>query len=310
MEKLDYLVEADALEWLTSLPSNSVGLVLTDPPYGLDGMGADWKSTDMKKGGRRAANSGVATRLPKGMKFDRKQSYDFYEFYVPFAKEVFRVIKPGGWFLSFSAARLYHRLCCAVEDQGFEIRDMMAWLYPSGQAKAQSQSHFIKKRKDLSEEEKEILIKDLEGWKTPMLRPTIEPICFAQKPKIGTFVENWVKYNIGYINVTQVLANNKTPTNSISSEINEEYDSLFLVKKPTKKEKGDYNDHPSVKPIEILSHLIQLLTTEKELIVDPFIGSGSTAVAAKMNNRHFLGCDRDSSYLEIANKRLEEINVQ
>jgi len=307
LEKVNYIEHSDALDWLKSLPDNSVGLILTDPPYGLDGLGRDWKSSEMKTGGRRAANSSVATRLPKGMKFDRKQSYDFYEFYVPYAKEAQRILKPGGWFLSFSAARLYHRLCCAVEDQGFEIRDMIAWIYPSGQAKAQSQAHFIRRRKDFSEEEKEALITELEGWKTPMLRPTIEPICFAQKPKIGTFVENWVKHKIGYINVSQCLNNGKTPTNTISSEIAEEWDSLFLVKKSTAKEKGNYNDHPSVKPLDILTHLIKLLTLEEEIVADPFMGSGSTAVAAKMCNRHYIGCDRDEEYLKIANKRLEEV---
>ncbi len=65
---------------------------------------------------------------------------------------------------------------------GFEIRDMLAWKY-EGQAKAFSQDHFIKKDKNLSEEEKEVLLQELKDMKTPQLKPQIEPMVLAQKPK-------------------------------------------------------------------------------------------------------------------------------
>lgn len=292
----------DAISGMKSLKGNSVGLVLTDPPYFLDKLSDDWKAE-----AKRTAGTTVSS-LPSGMKFDPKQGRDFEKFYSGIAKEVYRVLKPGGFFLSFSAARLYHRMAVAIDDQKFEVRDMMAWIYPSGQAKAFSQSHIIRNSKTLglSDEEKEELVVEMEGWKTPQLRPAIEPICFAQKPREGTFVNNWIKYKVGLINTTQTLNNGKTPTNVVSSdEFNTDYDSLYLIKKPTKAEKGLFNTHATVKPVNLCEHLINLLTIPGETILDPFIGSGTTAVAAKNCGRKYIGFDINKGYLDIAEKRLK-----
>jgi site-specific DNA-methyltransferase (adenine-specific) len=78
--------------------------------------------------------------------------------------------------------------------------------------------------------------------------------------------------------------------------------------KPTKKEKGDFNDHVSVKPLELTRHLIRLFTTENSIILDPFLGSGTTAVACKLENRICYGTERETQYYDIINQRLKNTN--
>ena len=116
---------ANCIEAMKKLPDNSIDMVCTDPPYFLDGLGDDWDKKKLDKKG----SSNMVGNLPKGMKFDRNQSKKFSEFYRKVSDEVFRVLKPGGSFISFSSPRLYHSMTIAVEDSGFEIRDMLAWIY-------------------------------------------------------------------------------------------------------------------------------------------------------------------------------------
>jgi len=79
---------------------------------------------------------------------------------------------------------------------------------------------------------------------------------------------------------------------------------IFLVSKPSKEEKGDDNDHPTVKPVELIRHLIRLSSREGALVLDPFIGSGTTALASIMEKRNFLGFEIDEHYFELARKRI------
>lgn len=174
----------DCREGIKRLKDNSIDFIVTDPPYFIDGMGNEWNDKRLQN---KASKSGIIGGLPIGMKFDRMQGEKLQEFMNPLADEFFRVLKPGGFCIVFSQARLYHRTAMSLDLAGFEIRDMLAWKY-EGQAKAFSQTHFIKKDKTLSESQKESLIKELDGMKTPQLKPRIEPMVLAQKPKIGTFV--------------------------------------------------------------------------------------------------------------------------
>jgi len=286
---MNKIVNGDAFEFVKSLPDNSIDACITDPPYFIDGLGSDWDKKNIDKNQNK---NGTIKGLPKGMKFDPEQGKNFQKFMGDLSLEIYRVLKPGGAFISFSQARLYHRMTVAVEDAGFEIRDMLGWTY-EGQAKAFSLNHFIDKSKDLTEEEKQSLKSEIEGWKTPQLKPMIEPMCFAQKPTEGKFLDNWIKYKTGLINTTQQWEE-KFPGN------------IIKCGKPTKKEKGKYNDHVSVKPLDLMRHLIKLFTAENSIILDPFLGSGTTAVACQLENRICYGTEREKHYFDIINTRLQE----
>jgi site-specific DNA-methyltransferase (adenine-specific) len=268
-------------------------MVFTDPPYFLDGLGSDWKGPDR-------GTSSVVAKLPKGMKFDRRQSTEFREFYSKISAEVFRVLKPGGAFLSFSSARLYHALATAVEDAGFEIRDMVGWVYSQSQAKAFSQDHIIQNDKTRSPEEKARLKELCANWKTPQLKPAIEPICLAFKPVEGRYIDNFERYGTGLMNCEAGVAANIATTEEIWAK-------AFLVPKPAKTEKGEYNTHLSVKPVGLVAHFVTLFTRPGALVLDPFMGSGTTAVACALTGRRHMGWETSPEYLEIARRRLAEI---
>jgi site-specific DNA-methyltransferase (adenine-specific) len=283
------LRQGNSLVLLKAVPSESIHLIVTDPPYFIDGMGDDWDNAALQV---KAAKAGVIGSLPVGMKFDPAQGKNFQRFMEQVSLEAFRILKPGGFFISFSQARLYHRLGVAVEDAGFEIRDMLGWVY-AGQAKAFSQEHFVRKNKALTASEKESIIQRLAGRKTPQLKPCIEPMTLAQKPRLGTFVENWLAYETGLVDTSQSL-DGKFPGN------------LMQVPKPRKDEKGEGNTHLTVKPVALVEHLVRLFSKEGQTVLDPFAGSGSHGVAAVNAGRSFLGFELERMHVRTSASRLKE----
>lgn len=186
------LFEGDCLDILPQLAENSVDAVVTDPPYGLAFMGKHW-------------------------------DYDVPS--VEIWKECLRVLKPGGYLLSFAGTRTYHRIACAIEDAGFEIRDMVDWVYGSGFPKSLNIGKAVDKlqgneRDDLGvhPNARETLgsinickkngsgrltkgTSEWEGWGTA-LKPAHEPICMARKPlSEKTVAENVLKWGTGGINI-------------------------------------------------------------------------------------------------------------
>ena len=266
------------------LDENTVSLVLTDPPYFIDGMGEDW---DTKKLTARV-KTGVIGSLPVGMKFSVKQGRDLQRFLTPIAEEWMRVIRPGGFCLVFSQNRLAHRTAIALEDAGFEIRDVLLWRY-EGQPKAFTQEHFVRKRK-LPEKEKERLIQKLGGRKTPQLKPQGEMIILGQAPKEGTFVDNWDKWETGLIDVKNPLI-----------DMTQFPGTVIPAKKPRKR-----YGHMTAKPVDLLQHLIRIFSAPRALVLDSFAGSGSTGVAAKLEGRAFIGYEIETEMAICAKKRIAE----
>lgn len=295
----------DAKELLAQIPDNSIDAVITDPPYFLDKLDNSWNHEKISEEKNYCK---VVTSLPPGMKFDKEQGNKFYNWYYDISIEILRVLKPGGFFFSFSSPRLYHKMTCAIDDAGFLIRDALLWIYTQNQPKAMSLNHFIDKS-NLPDEKKSNLKKQLNGWKTPQLKSCYEPIAMAQKPTDGTFLENFLNYQTSLINTSAEVGiqENMFPSNILTDELFfNEMDKYFLVPKPTKKEKGTFNTHKTVKPISICEHLIKLSTySSSSIVLDPFAGSGTTLVAAKKLNRQFIGCDINKEYIQIANKRLQ-----
>ena len=299
---INQIIHGDAWDVLSKLKKNSIDVVLTDPPYFLDKMDHHWNADKVKS----PKNPYAVTHLPAGMKFDKKQGKNFYSWYLKVSKELFRVLKPGGFFFSFSSPRLYHRMACAVDDAEFEIRDCFIWLYMQNQPKAMSLHHFINKM-DISRREKEELNSRFKGWKTPQVKSCYEPVVMAQKPTEGTYFENTMKYNISLINanVKQGLHKDMFVSNAVTDQlIYHKIDKVFLVDKPKENEKGSFNHHKTVKPLALFKYLISLTTKKNGLVLDPFMGSGTTAVACKELGRKFIGVEINKQYIDIAVQRL------
>jgi len=187
----------DCLDVLATLPDNSVDSIVTDPPYGLSFMGKKW-------------------------------DYDVPS--VAIWEQCLRVLKPGGHLLAFAGTRTQHRMACRIEDAGFEIRDMIAWVYGSGFPKSLDVSKAIDKASGFK---REVVAnqhraatgrghqgeggyafgetfnitapatpeaQQWSGWGTA-LKPALEPITMARKPFSSTVAANVIQYGTGAINV-------------------------------------------------------------------------------------------------------------
>lgn len=417
----------DCREVLRYLPDASVDSIVTDPPYELGFMGKGWDS------------SGVAND-------------------VTVWREALRVLKPGGHLLAFSGSRTYHRMACAIEDAGFELRDQIMWLYGSGFPKSLDVSKAIDKAAGA---EREVVGRDQrkaqqqtakhdtsaygefggnvgditapatdaarqwQGWGTA-LKPAHEPICVARKPLVGTVAANVLEHGTGALNIDasrvhptgerlgggdelgkaakpegwarpwmddpdQVAAHSvkvrqnvekatllgRWPANVIhdgSEEViaafpdapgqlarartdgMQQRNAVFGVLKHVtqrpdprmdldqsaarffycaKASRADRNEgldssntpavatdatmrqcetadwrarngnhHPTVKPTELMAYLCRLITPPGGIVLDPFMGSGSTGKAAMREGFRFIGIDMTPEYVEIARARI------
>jgi hypothetical protein len=414
------LLHGDCLERLKELPDNSVDACVTDPPYGLSFMGKAW---------------------------------DYHVPTVDVWREVLRVLKPGGHLLAFAGTRTQHRMAVQIEDAGFEIRDMIAWVYGSGFPKSLDVSKAIDKldaseaqqarryrftewvraagltAKQIDEAtgtnmgghyttaasqpaimtlehldsvrhligevpewvERECEIRSVEsenfkrrevvgptrrgaqaestgrygawgdgitptspatpaaqqwqGWGTA-LKPALEPITVARKPLVATVAGNVELFGTGAINVDgcRVAANDGYTENAVTQGVSTartSYDPrqerstfnpspagrwpanlihdgsdepcsllgdaarFFYCAKASKADRGQGNNHPTVKPTELMRYLCRLVTPPGGVVLDPFMGSGSTGKAAVLEGFKFIGIEREAEYLEIARGRIE-----
>lgn len=400
------LLLGDCLTHLKSMPDDSVDSVVTDPPYGLSFMGKRW-------------------------------DYDVPS--VEVWAECLRVLKPGGHLLAFAGTRTQHRMAVRIEDAGFEIRDMIAWVYGSGFPKSLDVSKAIDKEAGAEREVVGQIVRgDVEkakssgvtiaaaeanknnsaifgygvenitipapdaarqwqGWGTA-LKPALEPITVARKPLCGTVAENVLTHGCGGLNVDgcrvgteqrawkgmsakqpsvgtfrddswipqdientatgrwpanlihdgseEVLdvfpnapgqlanASNTAPSNktgnvygkmnrqgepSQNSENNGDVGfkmkpgarrldkgsaaRFFYCAKASKKERGG-SKHPTVKPLVLMQYLVRLVTPPHGLILDPFMGTGTTGEAAVAEGFRFVGIEQQPDYYADAQRRL------
>ena len=221
----------DSREVLKGFADASIDSVVCDPPYALVSIGKRFGADNAAAA--KPGKTGAYARASAGF---MNQKWDTGEtaFDPEFWTEVLRVLKPGGHLLAFSGTRTYHRLACAVEDAGFEIRDMVSWLYGSGFPK----SHNVGKAIDRHNGDErpiigtETIANDMrggalldvahgvdrpafernvtsaasaasaawEGWGTA-LKPACEPIVLARKPLSGTVAANVLAHGTGALNI-------------------------------------------------------------------------------------------------------------
>ena len=158
------------------------------------------------------------------------------------------------------------------------------------------------------------------------IKPAYEPIILIQKPRAAglTVVQNVLKYGTGALNLEETripLAADESPVghnphplgrvcaNQLrTTPLQDGYDKFFMIPK-VRQHKEAFNHHPTLKPVELMEHLVNLVSFEEQTVLDPFAGSGSTGVAALQRKRHFVGYEKDSTYYEIMNKRLQQTFV-
>ena len=183
----DRVLVGDCLELLRTLDADSVDAVVSDPPYGLEFMGQDWDSfgSVVEKpedaGGFQDGSGGNAysrSRIRVG--HQKPAAYQAFMFEV--AEALLRVMKPGAYGLMFGGTRTYHRVTCALEDAGFEIRDCLGWLYGSGFPKSSNQKG------------------DWQGFGTA-LKPAWEPVVLFRKPSRLTVPRNLATHGVGALNI-------------------------------------------------------------------------------------------------------------
>lgn len=277
------LVCSDNVDFMSTLPGNSIDACITDPPYGMDIAGVGWDHN-----------------VPP----------------VKTWQEVYRILKPGAFVLSFCAPEFYHRMAVAVEDAGFRPLDMIFWMVTTKMAKANR------------------------------LKPAHEPIFVAQKNLDGSLEKNISKWGCGKINLDTARVpwdgkpptgwvkggskrrsfggkvakaadqavketedanpNGRYPSNIIGYFDEPEHQKYFYAPRVTRKERGEYNDHPTPKPISLMRYLCRVYSPKKGLIIDPFLGSGSTGIGALQENRKFIGIDMSNHYIEIAERRIQD----
>ena len=313
------LVNGDCLEEVQKLVDKGIQVdsIVTDPPYHLTSIVERFG----KEGSAPAKDKdGAFQRQSKGFMGKEWDGGD-----IAFRKETWelfmKVLKPGGHLLAFSGSRTYHRMAVAIEDAGFNIRDQIMWLYGSGFPK----SHNLG-----------------DGWGTA-LKPAHEPIVLARKKIEGTNKQNREKYGTAGLNIdacrvglsegddprlggkgtwkTDKMAKDvydggytgvetgsselgRFPANVMHNGLEEDWARYFYCPKTSKAEKGKDNSHPTVKPIKLMKYLCRLVTPKGGTVLDPFMGSGSTGIAAKNEGFEFIGIEREKEYFEIAERRV------
>ena len=167
------IINGDCLAEIPKLPDDSIDSCVTDPPYHLTtgkkgGSGQASVNLDSPHGRARDGTGFMAMEWDGGDLAHRSELW----------AQVLRVLKPGAYLLAFGGTRTYHRLACAIEDAGFEIRDQIGWAFGSGFPKSHNGT-----------------------WGGTALKPAWEPIAMARKPFRGTVAANVAKYGTGALNI-------------------------------------------------------------------------------------------------------------
>ena len=342
------IINQDCIKAMQEMTDGCIDAIVTDPPYGLAFMGVAWDTfNDGRKGGSRTnatfdqvGGNHHPTCAADQARTRKSENKKFQERMTPIFAEALRVAKPGAHLLCFGGTRTFHRMACAIEDAGWEIRDCIMWVTGQGFPKSMDVSKAIEKKHGAD------AAAQWDGWGT-CLKPAWEPIIVARKPLEGTVAHNVMEYGTGAINIDgcRVPTKEFIMTNGVSKEVQDRqsiYGSygekktgqtagqklgrfpanlvhdgsqevleligdaqrFFYCAKASKRDRGEGNDHPTVKPNALMRWLVRLVCPQGGTVLDPFMGSGSTGVACIQEGMRFVGIDMDEHYCEIAEKRI------
>lgn len=289
------VITGNSIIELAEIPSASIDLILSDIPYGISAESWDVLHDNTNSallGSSPAQLSAGAIFKARGKPIngwseaDRAIPRQYQDWCASWASNWFRVLKPGSSAFVFAGRRFSHRCICAMEDAGFSLKDLIAWERPRAAHRAQRLSEVFKRRGNVDAEQR------WSGWRVGNLRPSFEPILWFTKPyKIGsTIADNMLNHGLGAYNDT---AFGKYVENS---------ENVIRIGPQS----GEGGLHPTQKPVRLMQALIELTTSPGQIVLDPFAGSGTTAVAAKQLRRQFVAYEIDPKYADIARDRLSD----
>lgn len=291
---LDRITFADCRDHLPLLQDESLDLFLSDIPYGISID--DWDVLHNNKNaallGRSPAQVGKPGFKRRGKpingwsRADRNIGREYEDWCGTWAEMILPKLKSGASLFVFGARRTVHRVVNAFEDVGFLLKDILAWKKDSAHHRAQRLSIVFERRGQQD------LATAWRGWRIGNLAPLYEPIAWFMKPyRIGgTIADNVIEHAVGAMNFAACQIRGANPTNIL--EFGFQQDELRV--------------HEAQKPLRLIEFLIRLTTKEDQTILDPFMGSGTTAVAARRLNRHFVGFESDPDCHAAASQRLEQ----
>jgi DNA (cytosine-5-)-methyltransferase len=231
------IINNDSLKEMEKISSDSIDLILTDPPYNL-GNFMNNRNTNLKK----MRNNFFAASGWDNLKYE-----DWIKNMDKFFMESHRILKKGGTLLIFMSILKIESLIAISEKYNFYYKTTGIW-HKKNPMPRNMNLHFVNSN---------------ECW-----------IYFINEKKTGTF--NNEKLELDYIETSITPINEKK-----------------------------YGKHPTQKPIALMEHFVKLLSNENETILDPFLGSGTTAVASKKLKRKFIGIEINPEYYLISKKRVE-----
>ena len=292
---INSIIASDGIKAVRDLEESSVHLILSDIPYGIgidewDVLHSNTNSALLGTSPAQVKAGAVFRRRGKPLngwsEADRQIPIEYQRWCESFAGEWLRILKPGASALVFAGRRLSHRCIVAFEEAGFTFKDSLAWLRESAPHRAQRVSIVFRRRGD------EVSAEKWEGWRIGNLRPIFEPILWFVKPyAIGTTItDNVLAYEVGAFNEPAFTRYEKNPDNILRSGF----------------ANGEGGWHIAQKPVKLLQSLIELTTVRGQLVLDPFCGSGSTLVAAKLAGRAYLGFEIDPKAANVARERLAQ----
>jgi DNA modification methylase len=307
------LIEGEALTTLAKLPDACVDAVVTDPPYGIGFNDEAWDGTDIRRVTGRQSGSGDA----------------FERWTENWARECARVLKPGGYLLAFGAPRTFHRLVAGVERSKLEVRDQLLWLYAQGMPKSRRLAGGLGTALKPAFEPILLARKPFEGRTTDNLTSFGTGALNIDAGRVGD-AEHWPAHIV--LSHSESCSDSACSLDCPAGEIDRasaprRLSRLFFCAKATRAEREAgceqlpersatlftdparplrvrRNSHPTVKPLALMRWLVALVTPSGGLVLDPFSGSASTGAAAVLENRRFLGIEREAEYVDIACARL------
>lgn len=293
---LNKITNDDCLNHLSNMETDSIDLFLSDIPYGicLDDWDVLHKNTNSALLGTSPAQIGKSGFKRRGKPIngwssaDKNIGKEYEEWCGKWVKLIYPLMKEGASAFVFGARRTLHRVTNAFEENGFLLKDVLAWKKPFAHHRAQ-RLNIVLKNRGLEKE-----LNEWDGWRLGNLAPIYEPIAWFFKPYKITITDNILKNQVGAINIDECKINGSSPTNLLEFGFRKE----------------EIKIHEAQKPLDLIEFLIKLTTKENQIVLDPFMGSGTTAVAAKSLKRQFVGFEVNKNYWEQSSMRLNnELNL-